>query len=182
MALGSRTGGMPGSPGRVLGGPRLVVEVVPVPALGTEGRDDFPPGSLANTKRTTMVAIPPRTRAHLRTSTLGGGRRRPPVPTGLPARDLSPTRATAPVLPFDSVIHAMPPRVSRRLFLAGAGAAVTLAGCSQAVRRSTATTSSSGTGATAPATPPPTSPTGRPASYVPNGSRTGTAVALTFHG
>jgi peptidoglycan/xylan/chitin deacetylase (PgdA/CDA1 family) len=31
-------------------------------------------------------------------------------------------------------------------------------------------------------TPPPTSPIGRPASYVPNGSRTGTAIALTFHG
>jgi len=163
----------------------LVVEVVPVPALGTDGREDRPPGSLANTKSTTMVAIPPRTRAHRRTSTPGGGRRRRALPAGRPARDLSSTRVTAPVLPFDSVVHAMPPRVSRRLFLAGAGAAVTLAGCSQAVRRSTATTVSPGAGVPgsgAPTTPAPTSPTGRPATYVPSGSRTGTAVALTFHG
>jgi peptidoglycan/xylan/chitin deacetylase (PgdA/CDA1 family) len=57
---------------------------------------------------------------------------------------------------------------------------VTLAGCSQAVRRSTATSTT--VGGTAPPPPPPTSPAGRPASYVPNGSRTATGVALTFHG
>ncbi|HEX6475883.1 MAG TPA: polysaccharide deacetylase family protein, partial [Acidimicrobiales bacterium] len=69
-------------------------------------------------------------------------------------------------------------RVSRRLFLAGAGAAAVLAGCSQAVRRSAPATTTSTTGAP----PPTTSPPGRPATYIANGPRTGTAVALTFHG
>ncbi|HEY3703038.1 MAG TPA: polysaccharide deacetylase family protein [Acidimicrobiales bacterium] len=73
----------------------------------------------------------------------------------------------------------MPPRVSRRLFLAGAGAVITFAGCSQAVRRSAPASTTSTTGAPA---PPSTSPPGRPATYIANGSRTGTAVALTFHG
>src|SRR4051794_32895035 len=123
MSLGLRTGGIPGRPASVVGGPWPTVEVVPVPALGTDGGDDRPPGSAANTKSTTMVAIPPRTSAQRRTSTPGGGRRRRAYPAGLPARDFSPTRVTAPVLPFASVVHAMPPRVSRRLFLAGAGAA-----------------------------------------------------------
>jgi peptidoglycan/xylan/chitin deacetylase (PgdA/CDA1 family) len=62
---------------------------------------------------------------------------------------------------------------------------VTLAGCSQAIRRSTATTARPGAGApgtSAPTTPPTSGPTGRPATYIPNGSRTSTAVALTFHG
>ena len=62
---------------------------------------------------------------------------------------------------------------------------VTLAGCSQAVRRSTATTTSTasgGPGTGAPASPPTSAPTGGPATYVPNGPRTSTGVALTFHG
>jgi peptidoglycan/xylan/chitin deacetylase (PgdA/CDA1 family) len=56
---------------------------------------------------------------------------------------------------------------------------VTLAGCSQAVRRSAPASTTPTTGAPA---PPSTSPPGRPAAYIANGSRTGTTVALTFHG
>ena len=54
-----------------------------------------------------------------------------------------------------------------------------LAGCSQAVRRSAPASTTTTTGSPA---PPTTSPPGRPATYIANGSRTGTAVALTFHG
>ncbi len=77
-----------------------------------------------------------------------------------------------------------PTTVSRRAALATAGAAV-LAGCgvTRAQRPVTATTRGR---ATTPTNPPATTtttsvPTG-PAGYVANGSRTGTAVALTFHG
>src|SRR3982074_431090 len=103
MSLGFRTGGIPGRPAGIVEAAWLTVEVVPVPELGTAGGDDRPPGSLANTKSTMMGAIPPRTSAHRRTSTPGGGRRRRALPTGLPVRDVSSTRVTAPVLPFDSV-------------------------------------------------------------------------------
>jgi peptidoglycan/xylan/chitin deacetylase (PgdA/CDA1 family) len=74
----------------------------------------------------------------------------------------------------------MDARVSRRLFLAGAGAAVVLAGCSQTVKRSVSPTTTRPS-PTQPS-PPTTAQVSGPATYVANGSRTGTGVALTFHG
>ncbi len=79
-----------------------------------------------------------------------------------------------------------PTTLSRRAALATAGAAV-LAGCgvTQAQRPATPTArarpAASATTTTAAPTTTTSAPTG-PAGYVAHGSRTGTAVALTFHG
>ena len=78
--------------------------------------------------------------------------------------------------------------MSRRAFLAGAATAAVVAACGRG-RRSTAssrtTTTSAAAGGTATSTTlagASAATAGGPAAFIPNGPRTGTGVALTFHG